>query len=44
MANIAIFATRLNIRIYSLDRQLIDDLQAQTTQVSKVGSDRVANV
>ncbi|MDU8246418.1 hypothetical protein RX916_18575, partial [Pseudomonas syringae pv. actinidiae] len=44
MANIAIFATRLNIRIHSLDMQLINDLQFRQRSVEEVGSDLVANV
>ncbi|WP_057428457.1 hypothetical protein, partial [Pseudomonas syringae] len=44
MANIAIFATRLNIRIHSLDGQLINDLPLRQRGVEEVGSDLVANL
>ncbi|GAB0077862.1 MULTISPECIES: hypothetical protein [Pseudomonas syringae group] len=44
MANIAILATRLNIRIHSLDRQLINDLPLRQCGVEEVGSDLVANL
>ncbi|WP_183140595.1 hypothetical protein, partial [Pseudomonas syringae group genomosp. 3] len=44
MANIAILATRLNIRIHSLDRQLINDLPLRQRGVEEVGSDLVANL